>query len=137
MVAEEELAFAQADETGVRREERTFVGKLCRAFSHAAKSRGRACMIAVISKWSRIPFEGSVSHAPARLRTVARRPTSTGCVDRAVERLTSGNDLSLSIWRDEDAVPPRRHVAAPRRLQGRPQAALHGDTARVAQVLRE
>ena len=60
----------------------------------------------------------------------------------SIERFTSltepGKILSLSFWRDEEAVQAWRNVEAHRRIQGAGRAAIFADyRLRVAQVLRD
>ena len=96
-------------------------------------------MIAII--FEAIPNEGKKDaylDAAARLRPLLEKMDGFISVERFESLTQPGKILSLSMWRDEEAVRQWRNVEEHRRIQGAGRKGIFKDyRLRVAQVLRD
>lgn len=96
-------------------------------------------MIAVI--FEVIPNEGKKDtylDAAARLRPILEKMDGFISVERFESLTQPGKLLSLSFWRDEEAVRQWRNVEEHRRIQGAGRTSIFKDyRLRVAEVLRD
>jgi len=96
-------------------------------------------MIAVI--FEAVPHEGKKDaylDAAARLRPLLEKMDGFVSIERFESLTQSGKILSLSVWRDEDAVRRWRNVEEHRRIQGAGRETIFMDyRLRVAAVLRD
>jgi heme-degrading monooxygenase HmoA len=96
-------------------------------------------MIAVI--FEAVPNDGKQDaylDAAAHLRPILERMDGFISVERFESLTQPGKLLSLSFWRDEDAVRQWRNVEEHRRIQGAGRASIFSSyRLRVAEVLRD
>jgi len=96
-------------------------------------------MIAVI--FEAVPHEGKKDaylDAAARLRPILEKMDGFVSVERFESLTQPGKILSLSFWRDEEAVRQWRNVEEHRRIQGTGRKSIFADyRLHVAEVLRD
>ncbi len=96
-------------------------------------------MIAVI--FEAVPQPGKKDaylDAAARLRPLLEKMDGFISIERFESLTQPGKILSLSVWRDEEAVRQWRNVEEHRRIQGAGRKSIFADyRLRVAQVLRD
>ena len=96
-------------------------------------------MIAIIFEAEPAPGQkDAYLDAAARLRPLVEKADGFISVERFESLTNPGKILSLSIWRDEEAVHAWRNVEEHRRIQAAGRASIFADyRLRVAQVLRD
>ena len=130
------FAFAQ-DKRFIVREERTFLEAVDGDAASIADRRPR--MIAVIFEVQpRDGRKGAYLDAAERLRPLLERIDGFISIERFESLTQPGKLLSLSYWRDEQAVREWRNVEEHRRTQRAGRESIFADyRLRVAQVLRD
>ena len=96
-------------------------------------------MIAVIFEAQPHPGrKNAYLDAAARLRPLLEKIDGFVSIERFESLTTPGKILSLSLWRDEDAVREWRNVEEHRRIQAAGRQSIFADyRLRVAQVIRD